>query len=566
MLLRLLTAVVLLGTALLIAALAGRSAADTRELVVPPRDAPGRGLPSARPAGVDVAQPATPGLQRARRAARETLAAPEPQPTGLAAEAAVLSEGTAPPGPDGPRPGNTVPHWAHGRREPPPAPAQRPAPDGGSGSPAPPPPGWATVVAAAAAPTLVDAGGPALTLAASRPRTRTTPQASRPAPPAPRREATPQQLQDRAAQIESRLDTLLRRMTETSWKRDRTPADSRRFDRWNAERRALADEYSEIRNVKEVPYPPKLDGLTTQELRSQADALRRELFNNLLSRSLLGPVQTLGNAKGWIDNVRREESLMQRYSDVGEALWKRLESVKAERDRLGMPGASAEEWRRRTELGDQEQALQETYDRIVDTVAYPPRLGYLPLERRGWRVVALQDAIDAVDRRRAELTGPESAENSPQAHQLDQQHRALQRELTALRRSLSSIGLIEPTHEKGTQLQQDDPPAAPDGQPAGGQSPVAEVTDRDAIRDDPSGRQDGAGDLGDGREQTLEAGPAPDAPAPGAIVAQDGTGDRGGMRDTDATDDAPTDASLPADSWTADTLTGGAWFGGSPLA
>jgi len=35
------------------------------------------------------------------------------------------------------------------------------------------------------------------------------------------------------------------------------------------------------------------------------------------------------------------------------------------------------------------------------------------LERREQRVVALQDAIDAVDRRRAELTGPESAENSP---------------------------------------------------------------------------------------------------------------------------------------------------------
>ena len=49
-------------------------------------------------------------------------------------------------------------------------------------------------------------------------------------------------------------------------------------------------------------------------------------------------------------------------------------------------------------------------------------------------------------------------------------------------------------------------------------------------------------------------------------MAQDGTSDLGGMRDTNATDGLLADPGLSADTPTADTPTGGAWFGGSPLA
>jgi hypothetical protein len=249
--------------------------------------------------------------------------------------------------------GATMPPWRHARQQQPPGPAQPPALAGGDGGPAPLPPGSVKVAAAGVVPIGFSLEGHGTRAGAAPQPDRTAavrpPGRADPKPSAPAKPRSPQELQDRAARIETdlrstteKMDRLRLRQTGPGVTRQDYDALGREIDQLDVQRKALSREYLEIR--KDVPYPPALDLETAEQLQLRAEALRAALAANDLK---------LGEIPGWrqtpekIDLTLEQDSLRRQYSDIAEALVTKAENARTERDRISLSGSALSGWQRR---------------------------------------------------------------------------------------------------------------------------------------------------------------------------------------------------------------------------
>jgi hypothetical protein len=516
--LRPLTAMVLLGTALLTVALVGQGVADARELVPLPRPPRGTDLPAARAAGVHGVRASAPALERAMDAAEEVLVR-LPAPWGHDAPMADPPGGELPAGRDRPggRPGDagaTVPPWAHARPEWPVALAELPDPDEGDGDPTPLPPGSVKVSAAAVVPIGFSLGGrrsDPLSVAARRHG------AGRPQQPAASKARPPQELQDQAERIERELHSTRKEIATLRLRqdsRDLPPQAQgsetlwRRIDKLDVQLRALSSEYHAIRKL--VPYPPQLDLQPTEQLQLRAGSLRDALA--VTERRLRETVQQPSPER--IALILDRDSLRRQFSDIAEALWTKLEHIRTERDQLTLSDSSLEGSQRAAELDAEAGRLQAAVDDMRRTVAFPPRLNHMPFREQDSHAELLRGTIEANDRSLADLPA-----GSPQSLAVQKENRQLRKELADIQAAQRAGKPLRPMRLPPRGLAPQEPPQ-PDGK--GSQSPSP-------VRSDTSSTQL-AGDDAPGSAQMMPAGSVEgqelDAPVSGQLPTSD-AGSRG---------------------------------------
>jgi hypothetical protein len=396
-LLRLLTAVLLLGAALLVVALVGQGVAGAREL---PLD--GTSRPHGPPLPVAPATPAGASFVQQWSAARDLLGEPTAAVPGTA------RSGIPPGGP--PRgPGTTPPpEWWLALRTEPPAPEDPPA-EHANGDDGDDQRSLHDVVLAA---------GPA---AAGR-----AAQAAGGAEPS-RAGGRAVELQQRAAEIETTIRGLKQRLHAL---RAELVEDPEAVDGLLGQMKGLAAEHREIRRT--VPYPPELDAWTPSQLKLQAELLRGRLWANRLVTDGRLWLRAADPAAVQRTIELDKDRLQGWYSDVAGAVWARLQAVRDERDRLSQPGTSGEERQQRASRADEEAMLQGAYDQIEREGSYPPYLEFSSLEEIYGRAAFLRAAIEANQRRLAGFDGLLSAETSPLPSAIEKQSREYQKELGEL--------------------------------------------------------------------------------------------------------------------------------------
>jgi hypothetical protein len=401
---RLLAAVLLLGMVLLIVVLVGQGVAGARTLVPEAQTTAERALPRARPVGVEVATQRPLALEQALREADQVVRQSRTLPAGVggwAAAESVLQRAAAgrdtPGGQHGrstlpvPRPGEA---WGAKRLES----LQPPAELGARGDDVLPP-------------GVVRVAGPGAA-----------------APPATQPDVDRVKLMDRLAQLESRLRGNSINYDRRKW----DPVENRaELERLDQERIAFQQEYVRLR--EQVRYDPELDKDSAEVLQGSVASLLEQVAANRRERG--NPDPSL-SGKALFDrrhDLERERDYLEGMVDErAAAAWTRLQDVRAERHRLSQPGASAEDWQRWTQLGDVEASLQQTYDAVVAAGVVPPHVSYMNAEQLEQRERDLNAAIDANHQVLGELSGPESAETSPQRFALEQQNIEWQRQLTEI--------------------------------------------------------------------------------------------------------------------------------------
>jgi len=396
-LVRLLTALVLLGAALLVVALVGQGVAGAREL---PLD--GTSRPHALLSPVAPATPAGASFVRQWAAGQDLLGEPTAALQATARSDIPPEErSTTPP-----------PEWWLALRTEPPAPRDRPAErgngddqeslDGAALTAGPAAAARATGLAAQAAAGAGPAGG----------------------------DGRAAGLQRRAAEIKTTIGELKQQLHELR----ATSLDyPEALDGLFARLEGLAAEHREIRRT--VPYPPEFDALKPSQLKLEAERVRGGLWANSLAsngwlRGLRLPKEDRARMRDDLELER--DALLGEYSDVTGAVWARLQNVKDERDQLSQPGTSPEGRQRRARLADLEATLQDIYNRIRRDGAYPPYLDLSSLEEVRGRAAFLRDAIEANQRRLAQFEGLLADENSPLRSPIEKEIREYQKELVEL--------------------------------------------------------------------------------------------------------------------------------------
>jgi len=450
---RLLTAVVLLGTALLIVALVGQGTAGARGLVrAPDQEAPGS-LPGPRPVTGDPA--GTAALEHARADADTLLRQIPPDSARAGGTAAATSPPAQPGAPGDPRSGSTLEPESLGRALPSKRVQVARAPDGqdgqGEGVDSDLPPESVRVAAASGAVPFV-ATAPYVTMAAARkgPGRQPSQPAPTPSPSSrarPAKEMTPEQREAEASQLETDMYeaklrlTLMDRLRPPPVDPQATPkvaAQQRQeLDAHHAEWRRLVrdleakqERYGELRT--ETHYPPELDAMTPAELLERDRLLDAEVQKNVAEGGAErrprsnDPAEVERWARLTLD---REDWYPRLLSDVREAIGAKLDDLTAR-------GVDTQEVRQ----------LQATYDRLDQTPAYPPRLAHVPWVEQGRQAKSLQAAIEANEQR---LAAPES---DAQRIEILKQNAAMKRELGFIKRSLDSVKDVGTPTDKGGEL------------------------------------------------------------------------------------------------------------------
>ena len=342
-----------------------------------------------------------------------------------------------------------------------------------------------------------------------------------------------QELQQQAERLEQRIDDFWYQKLRLN---ERPGAASVQQDtEWTALHEQLGADRAELGKIRKIlPSRPDLDGVPDADLVSRAAALREQIgalrqqmkgvanlpagaqppgLEDLIRKLRENPVirqaepdaprQPDSADRAW-QNVpleQQENQLLREHDHITQKVWAELETVRQQKAALGpLPDptkqaswdtGTQETWDRFSALDAREQQLQQAFKAGTAFQSHPWHLGGHPqlYAERVAEARSLWAELTADQQRLAELSGPASAESSPQYLALESRIRQLQKQYDDLRWSMPDSQDLPTPPLRGPEPQQklkqgsslEDPTAAEtqqasaDEQPEQGKTPQAEL-------------------------------------------------------------------------------------------